>query len=112
MSDKLLDYREALDRLGGDEEFLKELLAELITQVDDNLDGLREAVRSKNYSNLKTLSHSLKGASANLNVTRMAEHLFELENLGASLSVEGAEYYIDQVKADRNELADFLKTGI
>jgi len=45
MSEKLLDYREALERLGGDEEFLKELLDELISQIDENIESLKETVR-------------------------------------------------------------------
>jgi len=61
---------------------------------------------------LKSLSHSLKGASANLNVTRMAAHLNELENLGDTQKIDGAETYISLVIEDRNDLEEFLEKGI
>ena len=80
MSEKLLDYKEALQRLGDDEQFLNELLVELIYQVDENVGKIKEAIKNEDYDNLKSLAHSLKGASANLNVTRMAAH-FTISNL-------------------------------
>lgn len=109
MSEKLLDYNEALERLGGDEEFLTELLYELIGQVNENVIKIKEAIHSKNHENLKSLAHSLKGASANLNVTRMATHFFNLEALAESQSVEGAENLLELAVQDKIELEQFLK---
>ena len=91
MSGKLLDYQEALDRLGGDEEFLNELLQELLIQIDQNFNEIKLAIENKNFEELKLISHSLKGASANLNVTRMANHFLNLEDIGSSNSTKGAE---------------------
>ena len=108
MSRKLLDYQEALVRLGGDEEFLNELLHELLIQIDQNFDEIKEAIESKNFEELKALSHSLKGASANLNVTRIANHFLNLEDLGNSNSIEGASDILELVGEDRNELEVFL----
>ncbi len=108
MSAKLIDYQEALDRLGGDEEFLTELLHELLIQIDQNFSEMKQAIENKNYEELKSLSHSLKGASANLNVTRLANHFLTLEDLGSSKSVEGASELLSLVGQDRNELEIFL----
>ena len=108
MSENLIDYQEALERLGGDEEFLKELLHELVDQFDQNFDEIKHAISSKNYDELRSLSHSLKGASANLNVTRMASHFLKLEDLGDSQKIDGAEKLLELVANDRNELELFL----
>lgn len=108
MSGKLIDYQEALNRLGGDEEFLNELLHELLIQIDQNFDEIKVAIESKNYENLKMISHSLKGASANLNVDRIANHFLILEDLGSSNSIEGAADVLELVGEDRNELEIFL----
>ncbi|KAA3617733.1 MAG: hypothetical protein D8M58_00745 [Calditrichaeota bacterium] len=108
MSGKLIDYQEALDRLGGDEEFLNELLQELLIQIDQNFDEIKKAIENKNYDELKSISHSLKGASANLNVTRMANHFLTLEDLGTANSIEGASDILHLVGQDRNELESFL----
>jgi len=105
---ELMNYDEAIERLGGDEEFLVELLEELLNQLNTNLSEIKEAIENRDYRNLKLIAHSLKGASANLNVTRMAEHFLRLENLGAEGSVEGADELYHQVKIDRDELAELL----
>ncbi len=109
MADKLLDYNDALERWGGDEEFLNELLEELLGQVDENLTQIEKALKSQDYENLKSLAHSLKGASANLNVTRMAAHFKELENRGNEQNIAGADDLLERVKVDRDELAAFLQ---
>lgn len=108
MPEQLIDFKQALKRLGGDEEFLNELLAELITQVDDSFEDLKQAIANKDYLNLKNLSHSLKGASANLNVSRMASHFLELEDLGLENKTDGANDLLSLVTEDRNELEEFL----
>lgn len=111
MAQKLFDYQLALERLGGDEPFLNELLLELIEQVDDTLDTIRQAIANEDYENLKTLAHNLKGASANLNVSRMASHFLQLEGLGLENTIEGASDLIGLVIKDRNELEAFLKSS-
>lgn len=111
MAQPLFDYNKALERLGGDGEFLNELLTDLVIQIDENIENLRQAIKNKNYKDLKTLSHSLKGASANLNVSRMATHFLQLEDLGAGNNTEGAIDLLDQVTEDRNELEQFLNNS-
>ena len=108
MAEKLIDFEEALERLGGDEDFLNELLHELLEQLDQNFEEIRRAINSKNYEDLKSLSHSLKGASANLNVKRMASRFLILEDLGASKSVDGATEVLNLIAQDRIELQDIL----
>ena len=108
---ELLNYNKALERIGGDAEFLAELLTDLVHQVDDNMEILKQAVINNDYENLKTLSHSLKGASANLNVTRLAAHFLQLEDLGTGHNTEGAFELLHLVSLDRNKLEQFLNTG-
>lgn len=108
MAEKLLDFNEALDRLGGDAEFLTELLFELLSQIDQNFEELKKAVSEKNFDELKSLSHSLKGASANLNVNRLASRFLVLEDLGASKSVVGADEVLNLIAQDTRELQIFL----
>lgn len=108
MAQKLFDYNLALERLGGDEQFLNELLMDLIEQIDDTLDNIKQAIAEEDFENLKTLSHSLKGASANLNVSRMASHFLQLEGLGMENTVDGASDLIELVTKDRNDLEAFL----
>ncbi len=108
MAEELINYPEALERLGGDEEFLLELLEELLVQVDENLPSIKNAVSDQQFDDLRALSHSLKGASANLNVTRMAAHFCELENRGQDKVIDDVQKFIELVENDRHELEQFL----
>ncbi len=112
MGQELLDYKQALERVGGDAEFLIELLTDLVNLVDDSLESLNKAVINNDFENLKTLSHGLKGASANLNVTRMAAHFLELEDLGSENKTDGATDLLNLITQDRDELERFINNGV
>ncbi len=109
MQEKLLDFEMAMERLGGDKEFLVELLGELIQQVDESLPEIKQAVQTKKFAELRSLAHGLKGASANLNADRMAAALKRLEDMGQDGSVDGAEEYIELVEVANNQLREYLQ---
>ncbi|HGY57199.1 MAG TPA: Hpt domain-containing protein [Caldithrix abyssi] len=109
MQEKLIDFEMAMERLGGDKEFLVELLEELIQQVDESLPDIKQAVQTKSFTELRSLAHGLKGASANLNADRMASALKQLENMGLEGSVDGAEEYIEIVEVANNKLREYLQ---
>jgi len=109
MTETFFEYDEALDRLDGDEEFLVELLNELVEQVDENMPEIKTAIETKDYTTLRGAAHGIKGAAANLNVGPMADVFKELEILGQDESVEGAELYFDQAAELNEKLREFLK---
>ncbi len=87
-----LDYRECprsdadafdnnalLERLGGDEEALKEILDLFCEQIPGMLKDLCAAVQAEDWERLASLSHSLKGASWNLGAHALADLAAELE---------------------------------
>jgi len=108
MSEVFFDYQQAIERLDGDEEFLRELLYELVEQVDESWSGFEEAISSKDHETLRRLAHSIKGAAANLNVDKMAELFAILESLGRSESFEGVEEYIEQIRELNESLRSYL----
>lgn len=109
MEDKLIDYEGALDRLGGDAEFLAELLGEMTIQVDSQFEILKEAVQNHDYKKLHNTAHGLKGASANLDITRLY-HLFqELEEEGHYQKLVNAETILDKIEQSNKELRSFVE---
>lgn len=109
MSVKLLDYTAALERLGGDEEFLLELLHELISLIDGNIDSIRAAVKNSDYISLKSIAHNIKGASANLNVSGMAHYFARLEEMAANEKLLNADEFISLIINDQKALKKFLE---
>jgi len=109
MQEMLIVFEMAMERLGGDKEFLLELLEELIQQVREILPRIKEAVESENYTELRSLAHALKGAAANLNVDRMTSALKRLEDMGRDGSVTGAQELITIVENSNSELEEYLQ---
>jgi HPt (histidine-containing phosphotransfer) domain-containing protein len=109
MTETFFDYAEALERLDNDEEFLLELLNELVDQIDESLPDLKSAIEEKDHDSLRAVAHSIKGAAANLNVNEMAEVYFELEKLGRDGSTNGADSLLEQAIELNEKLREFLK---
>lgn len=109
MTEQFFNYKEAIERLDGDEEFLLELLNELVEQIDENWPALQNVVSGKNYSELRAVAHSIKGAAANLNVEMLAAVFYELEEMGRSESMDGVEESMEKAKAYTERLREFLK---
>lgn len=109
MPEMPFDYEKAIERVDGDEEFLRELLFELADQVDESWAVIEEAISSKDFSKLRSRAHSIKGAAANLNVEKMTELFSKLEILGQTESLEGIDAYLEELRAVNQSLRNFLK---
>jgi|Deesub1362B_J571_1020462.scaffolds.fasta_scaffold00001_400 HPt (histidine-containing phosphotransfer) domain-containing protein len=82
LSPSLFDLNSALERTGGDEAFLRELLVLYNDEFKTKLPELKSAWKAKNYQEIKEISHSLKGASANLSLLSLQKICWELEQAG------------------------------
>lgn len=111
MQAQLIDYEGALDRLGGDEEFLSELLNEMVEQLKSELSALNSAIQNQDFKTLHQKAHGLKGASANLDITRLFELFKALEEKAIGQNLEGAEQLMQQISASTEELEQFV-TGL
>ncbi len=85
------DEASLLEAFKGDEEILRDALAAFLASADQSLDAMRSAIASRDARALEHAAHSFKGAVGNfraLPVTALAQ---ELESLGRSKQIEGAE---------------------
>ena len=113
-ADRALDPA-ALDRLrelaGGDEDFVRELLATYLEDAVGQLERMRAASKAGDHTGLMMASHSLKSNSANVGALRLAELCRALEadaRAGAVADADGrvgeAEAAFALVKAELIEL--------
>jgi len=84
------DRAAALERLGGDEALLSELMEMLLDQISGGIAHLSEAIGRGDAREVEQIAHSLKGASANLGAERFRQCAFQLEQLGRSGNLSGA----------------------
>jgi HPt (histidine-containing phosphotransfer) domain-containing protein len=73
------DLKELIERLGGDHEFLRELLVMFREEVRVNLEKARTAIETGDYERLSRTAHTMKGMLRNLSMGAAAETAAALE---------------------------------
>mmetsp|Transcript_112 Transcript_112/g.194 ORF Transcript_112/g.194 Transcript_112/m.194 type:complete len:131 (-) Transcript_112:530-922(-) len=78
----VIDWDEAMEQCGDDEEFLRELLADLRGEVDQQIIKVDEVLRTPTdltFHNIMRASHVIKGAASNLMCAQLRNAAMELE---------------------------------
>ena len=100
---RALAIENVLERLGGDEELLAEVVELFIDEVPDILCSLEEAIKNGDWENARKLAHTLKGSSSNIGAERFASLALELEKTSkdqdSSRAVEAFQLLKDEFSA-------------
>ncbi len=108
MENKIIDWETAIERLGGDRDFLIELLNELVEQIDQTMPELKQAIENANYSEVRSLAHGLKGAAANLGADKISAKFYEMELMGKEERLENALASFEDILQMNDELKQEL----
>ena len=103
------DRAAALDRLGGDEELLKELLGMLLQQISAGMPGIAQAIERNDPGGLEHIAHSLKGAAASLAAERFRQRAHDLELIGRSGDLSGVQAALGRLEDEDRRLRNTLK---
>ena len=87
----IIDLDEALNRAMGDVDFLKMMLEELHRTIPDFTSRIQQAMQSMDVETLGSDAHQFNGAAANLGAKAIANAALQLEQIGKSGSLEGAQ---------------------
>lgn len=74
------------------------LIETYITDSDQRLTDLEQAIDGKNAEQIRELAHAFKGSSSNLGAQPLADICFELENMGRDGQVDGAPEVLIRLK--------------
>jgi len=86
----VFDRADALDRFGGDDGLLRDIVVTFCEDLPRLLDGLDDAIRRRDADGLRAVAHEFKGAAANLGAPGVVEALHTLENLGRHAALDAA----------------------
>jgi len=89
-----------LDQVGGDQEFLDELLATYFEDSPKLLDTLHTSLATGNAAEFRRAAHSLKSTSAGMGATALAVMCKELEDMGKAGAFDGAEARLDRTEEE------------
>jgi len=96
-ADRIAMLRELDD---GDGMLLASIVDEFVAGAQRNLDDLREAVAEGDPEAVERAAHALKGASANLGATQLADLSGHLEALGRARALGGAAPAVEDIERE------------
>jgi len=124
---EVIDWDEAMEQCGDDEEFLRELLDDLREEVDAQVEKMEEIIRTQTdapFHRVMRASHVIKGASANLMCQQLRATSTALETAAkignstsdpdaAAVAMENVKaLYIELKQANENYHAYLESVGI
>lgn len=107
--DNPINYTEVLERIGGDTEFLEELLNIFFLEFQEKKSQIEVALARANFSLIQEIGHSLKGASANLSLPSLRSDASALEAAGRDKNIERARQALISLVVECRALHDFVR---
>jgi len=95
-----VNFKEMLERLGGDEKLLQEVLGIFLEQAPKHLASLQAALETKDASAIERTAHSMKGELGYMGVAKVSQKARELEEMGRKGDIEGAGRAFPSFEAD------------
>lgn len=93
-------FAQALDLVGGDAEFLGELVATYRTDGADRIAEMRSALAAGAASELQRAAHTLKSSSATLGAIGLADACRTVEHAARDGALDGLASPIDAIAAE------------
>ena len=103
-----IDLPSALERIGGDESFLFDLINIYTEDFSGKFTKLQKAVQSEEFETIRELGHNLKGSSANLSLIPLQEISFDIEEAGKTRDIEKARKSLCLLEQEFRRLQDYL----
>jgi HPt (histidine-containing phosphotransfer) domain-containing protein len=98
----------ALERLGGDQELLKEIAGLFLEDYGHLLAEIRRAVAARDAAALHRAAHTLKGSVSNFGADATSQAAYRLEILGRGGDLSEAEKALEQLEEALGRLTPAL----
>jgi signal transduction histidine kinase/HPt (histidine-containing phosphotransfer) domain-containing protein/ActR/RegA family two-component response regulator len=98
-----------LDRVGGDEQLARQMVATFLRDTPKRIEGIQKAVTGKNGEKLASFAHALKGSVSIFGAEVARDHSEKLQDLGRANDFRGAASLYKQLKEEIAELEANLR---
>lgn len=109
-ADQVFNLSEALERVGGDKELLKEIAEIFKEDYPHQLKQIRDGIAGGDAHLVERASHSVKGSAGNFGAQRVYDAAYRLEVIGKEGKMEEAEGAFEDLERELNVLEEALKT--
>lgn len=80
--EELINWDEALEQVGGDRDFLKEVLTDLEEECKAAVTEIGNGINTSNFEEIRKAAHRIKGSSSYLCCHRLREISLKLQEAG------------------------------
>ena len=75
----IFDQSDLLERLGGDEEFLWEIIKAFLSDMPKQFKNLKASIDDWDIQTVERIAHTIKGSSINVGASSLSKAAFRLE---------------------------------
>jgi HPt (histidine-containing phosphotransfer) domain-containing protein len=110
MVDTLLVDRDALlDRVGGDEDLMREITAIFLAEYPELIQDIERAVAAGDAKGLERAAHSLKGSVSNFGAEAATQAAYRLEAMGRKGQIDEAPAALAELLVQFQQLHPVLE---
>ena len=106
------DHSKTLERLGGDESLLQQILVIFLEEYPKHMARLEEAVNSQNPEQLERTAHSLKGELGYMGATEVSQLARRLEDMGKNRDLASAGEVLSTLEKQLSDFAAQVRIAI
>jgi signal transduction histidine kinase/CheY-like chemotaxis protein len=106
-----LDFKQMLERLGGEETLLHEVIDIFVDQAPKHLEALRRAIAQGDAESLERTGHSMKGELGYLGIAEVTHKARELEELGRTHNLEQAARVFASLEPEINDIVAAMRNA-
>jgi HPt (histidine-containing phosphotransfer) domain-containing protein len=107
--DPIIDRAAVLDRVGDDEELLREITAIFLTEYPSQIAEIRSAIGNQDAKRLERTAHSLKGSVSNFGAQAATSAAYRLEKIGRAQEMAQAPEAFDDLVSQFQRLRPELE---
>ncbi|HYB19359.1 MAG TPA: response regulator, partial [Thermodesulfobacteriota bacterium] len=107
-AEEVFDKKMAMERLDGDEAFLRELLGMFLDDAPIQMERMQHHLKEEDFAALERLAHSLKGAAMSIGGIGLQKVALEIEVAGRNHEPDRADVLLGSLE---KEFAEFKKAA-
>ena len=104
----VFDQESVLERVGGDMEFLKELIELFRSDYPQKMAQLLRGIKEEDFKIISETAHSIKSASGNLSLTRVYDLSFKIEIMGKESKIQDIEKVYKELEEELGKIKDLF----
>ena len=106
------DRSKALERLGGDETLLQQILAIFLEEYPKHVAKLESAISSQNPEQLERTAHSLKGELSYMGATEVSQLARRLEEMGKNRELGSSGEVLAALEGQLSDFVQLVRTAV